>query len=67
MSYEDTNCPCGDQKQRNTMLCETCETHFADHPSMVAFKDKKSPLDSRRHAAIVLVSLSRNRKNRRAK
>lgn len=62
MSYEDTNCPCGGKKLRETMLCADCETAFASHPSMKVFKDETYSLDARRHAAIVLLTLSRKRK-----
>lgn len=59
MSYEDTNCPCGGKKERDTMLCDRCESDLAQHPSMPVFKNLENALESRRHAAIVLLSLSR--------
>lgn len=62
MSYEGTVCPCGGKKQPNTMLCVGCETAFADHPSMAAFKDERRDLETRRHAAMTLLSLARGRK-----
>ena len=62
MSYSDTNCPCGGKKPTDTMLCDDCNTAYAEHPSMRVFRDKTNSTDSRRHAAIVLLSLSRKRK-----
>lgn len=62
MSYENTKCPCGGNKPTDTMLCDECETALADHPSMKYFKDSKGPVESRRQAAIILVSVARQRK-----
>lgn len=62
MSYADTVCPCGDKKPPNTMLCDGCETAFAQHPSMLAFKDKRNDFESLNHAARTLVILARDRK-----
>jgi hypothetical protein len=63
MTYDDTHCPCGGTKLRETMLCGECDTALADHPSMKVFKDPEHyKVDSRRHAAIVLLSLSRKRR-----
>lgn len=62
MSYEGTDCPCGDVKPKNTMLCDGCKTAFKDHPSMATFLDTTEAAEVRRHAAIILVSLARKRK-----
>jgi hypothetical protein len=62
MSFEGTTCPCGGKKQPNTMLCNGCETTFADHPSMKSFKSEKDA-ELRRHAALTLLSLARGRNN----
>ena len=62
MSFEDTNCPCGGKKERDTMLCPECVRAFADHSSMEAFADPELPLDARAHAARVLVILAKGRK-----
>jgi hypothetical protein len=61
MSFEDTNCPCGGKKPVGTMLCADCESAFAIHPAMVAFKDKTAGTEFRRHAAYTLISLAKNR------
>lgn len=61
MSYEDTNCPCGDKKLPDTMLCSTCETYLAERREMKIFRSDSIP-EIRRHAAIILISLSRSRK-----
>jgi hypothetical protein len=62
MSYEGTICPCGDKKLPDTMLCDKCEMAFADHPSMLSYKDKSKDIESRRFAATTLLALSRGRK-----
>lgn len=59
MSYEDTHCPCGGAKERDTMLCQTCVTDLDGHPSMRVFRNEDAPRDCRRHAALVLCSESR--------
>ena len=61
MSYEDTNCPCGDRKQNDTMLCDTCCKAFADRREMKTYLSG-DPLELRRHAATILLSLARSRK-----
>lgn len=66
MSYEDTRCPCGGKKPTDTMLCDECNTALKDHPSMKVFRDAaKYSVDSRRHAALVLITLSRARKRQK--
>lgn len=45
-----------------TMLCDDCNADYSDHPSMLVFRDISNSLEARRHAAIVLLSLSRKRK-----
>jgi hypothetical protein len=63
MSYEDTNCPCGHRKERDTMLCADCMTAFKDHPSMKGFlnADGTWSIPARRQSAIILVTLARKR------
>ena len=61
MSYEDTNCPCGGQKARETMLCTECLTTFADRPEMEVFNQGGSS-EWMRHNAIILIALARRRK-----
>ncbi len=62
MSYENTHCPCGGKKVTDTMLCNECETEFSEHVSMKTFRDESARVESRRHAAIILLSLARRRK-----
>lgn len=62
MSYEGTTCPCGDKKERDTMLCGTCMRTFASHSAMATFQDDKQDAEVRRNAAIVLLTLARGRK-----
>jgi hypothetical protein len=62
MSYEDTNCPCGDRKQNETMLCDTCMEHLKDRREMKTFHDHTESVEIRRQAAIILLALARKRK-----
>ena len=62
MSYENTNCPCGDKKPTDTMLCDACNAHFADRQEMADYQNGSLNLEWRRNAAIILVTLSRRRK-----
>ncbi len=65
MSYEDTNCPCGDRKPTDTMLCDACMEYLKDHRAMAEFQSGAA-VESRRHAATILLSLARGRKRRMA-
>lgn len=62
MSFEDTKCPCGGVKNRDSMLCHDCEHHLANVREMAVYKDESYPVQSRRNAAIGLLSLARRRK-----
>ena len=63
MAYDDMICPCGDTKMRETMLCLACEKQFEGHPEMTVFRDDvRYTVNSRRSAAIVILSLARRRK-----
>jgi len=64
MSYDGTVCPCGGKKLGNTMLCDDCILHFQQHPAMLDFKNGKLDVEVRRHAAITLLALCRDRKKR---
>lgn len=64
MSYEGTTCPCGDKKAPGTMLCDGCMTEFADHSAMATFQDTTLCHESRRQAAIILVTLARKRRHK---
>ncbi len=62
-SYEGIICPCGGKKERETMLCPECVTHFrASRPSLFDYLDGSKPLEWRRSDAIILCSLARTRK-----
>lgn len=60
MSYEDTRCPCGGTKDRDTMLCQVCESDLAGHNSMKVFRNEDGSwnVEARRHAAIILCAES---------
>lgn len=62
MSYENTNCPCGGKKPTDTMLCDDCLAAFADRPEMATLNQRTASFEYRRHAAIILISLARQRK-----
>ena len=61
MSFENSKCPCGAKKPTDTMLCDECVTHLAHRREMADYQDGKLPVEVRRHAAIILVSLARRR------
>lgn len=61
--YEDAKCPCGGKKPCMTLLCDECLAAMKNHPSMAVFKDMQQPTLLRHHAAMVLVTLSKNRKS----
>lgn len=64
MSWENTDCPCGGKKERETMLCPDCVAHFQkERPSLFDYLDTRRPLESRRSSAIILCSLARRRKH----
>lgn len=61
MSWENTECPFGGVKERETMLCHECSAELASHPAMAAFQDDETSVQGRRNAAVILVALSRGR------
>ena len=61
MAYEDTNCPCGGRKDRETMLCTACQEWLAEHPALKTWQDGTLIWNARRDAAIVLVTRARSR------
>lgn len=61
MAYEDTNCPCGGKKERETMLCADCQTAFADNVQMKILRDASALFEWKRSSAIALLSLARRR------
>lgn len=62
MSYEDTNCPCGERKTTDTMLCDACVEYLKDCREMEILKSDAS-VETRRHAATILLAIARKRKN----
>jgi hypothetical protein len=62
MSYENTNCPCGEKKPTDTMLCDACNAHFADRREMADYQNGGLKVEWRRGAAIILLALARRRK-----
>lgn len=62
MSYENTSCPCGGKKQRETMLCQDCQDHLADTNELAAMNDTARPMQTRRSNAIRVLSMARKRK-----
>jgi hypothetical protein len=61
MAYEDTHCPCGGTKLRETMLCTSCEAHLADRPETRLLRDSTTTWEQRRSAAIRLIARARKR------
>ena len=61
MAYDDTHCPCGGHKLRETMLCDPCEAHLADRPENLIMRDPLTTWEGRRSAAIRLIALARKR------
>lgn len=66
MAYDDTHCPCGGHKARETMLCDPCEQHLADRTENSIRHDSKTTWEQRRSAAIRLIALARKRTARPA-
>jgi hypothetical protein len=62
MSYENTQCPCGGHKPRETMICPACEIACAGH-DLIRYRDDQSPVESRRNAAIRILAKARRRKS----
>lgn len=61
MAYEDTNCPCGGKKARETMLCPACQQEFAQRREMAGFQNETAGFEYRRHCAIALLGMARRR------
>lgn len=66
MSYEDTTCPCGSRKERQTMICQQCRDYLASSIELAAMDDLRIPVQARRSAAIRVLKLSRNRNHKLA-
>lgn len=61
MSYEDTQCPCGEAKATLALICPTCFEAFSERREMTIYLSD-DPVESRRHASLILLTLSRSRK-----
>ena len=61
MSYENTNCPCGGRKERETMLCSTCVAYTAATIEAAVMSDASRTWQTRRNAAIRLIATARKR------
>lgn len=61
MSFENTDCPCGGTKERETLICPECSQYLKDHPAMKSMNNGNNSVESRRHAAIVILSCARGR------
>ena len=61
MSYENTSCPCGGRKERETMLCLDCKAYVASTIEAAVMNDASRSWQTRRNAAIRLLSIARGR------
>lgn len=70
MSWDDTRCPCGDRKERETLLCPACREQFKNTIEMKVFSAIVPRVDNRaerRAAAIRLLAMARRRKREAAR
>ena len=65
MSYENTDCPCGGQKQRETMLCPECVSATAGTADAECLANPAMSWEHRRTAAMRLLAVSRRRRTAR--
>ena len=61
MSYENTSCPCGGRKERETILCLDCQDQTASTIEAAVMNDASRSWQTRRNAAIRLLSIARGR------
>jgi hypothetical protein len=66
MSYENTECPCGGTKERETIICQACRLQFAEAIELDAMDNLKFPMETRRSAAIRVLAMARKRNKRLA-
>jgi hypothetical protein len=64
MSYEDTACPCGGKKERETLICAECQKAFAHTFEFKRVYDLTEESQCRRTAAIKLLAMARRRNKR---
>lgn len=63
MSWENTRCPCGGTKDRDTMLCTACEQAVAGSFDFTRMHDTTAHLSERRSAAVRVLAAARRRNN----
>ena len=64
MSYENTACPCGGKKERETMICAACADYIESttaNVDLARHNDQAFSLESRRGMVIRLLTLARGR------
>jgi hypothetical protein len=61
MSYENTSCPCGGIKERQTMICDACRDDQAGSYDLAAMDNQALSMESRRISAIKVLASSRRR------
>jgi hypothetical protein len=69
MSYENTECPCGGKKERETLICKNCDKHIwetTDRFELDHLNDESFTLEARRGMAVRLLSMARRRNKRLA-
>jgi hypothetical protein len=70
VSYENTECPCGGKKQRETLICEACALHITEMHNdsgrfdLSHYQDNTYPQETRRRMAINVLALARRRNKR---
>lgn len=66
MSYENTSCPCGGRKERETMICADCVTaiNAANPNDLALYEDHRIPTSTRRAMAIRILANARRRGQR---
>jgi hypothetical protein len=66
MSYENTSCPCGGRKKRETMICDPCKAFIASAPcnDLDFCEDHRNPVEKRRAMAILILAAARRRGKR---
>jgi hypothetical protein len=62
MSYENTHCPCGGEKARETMICPECEAAVAGTYDRKRMDDPLATWEQRRRSAILVLAVSRQRR-----
>ncbi len=64
MSYENTSCPCGGKKEKETLICRECVVHIyavTDGFDLERYRDESFTTEARRSMAIRLLTAARKR------